>query len=111
MSNIDLRNKLTNRFKISQEQELERQKHRLNKVITSGLLGSALKGGSHVRSPSVNTISSDDSILSDSHQKTKKKKKKDSDSDISVEQGIEYNIVFPSSTKLTKCVSFNLCRK
>lgn len=78
-----------NRFKVSQEQELERQKNRLNKVKTSGILGSALKGGGYERSPSVNSISSDDSILSDSRQKKKKKKKKGSDSDVSSEPGIE----------------------
>lgn len=77
------------RLRISQEQELERQKNRLIKAKTSGILGSALKGGGHERSPSVNSISSDDSILSDSRQKKKKKKKMGSDSDAVSEEGIK----------------------
>lgn len=78
----DLRNKLMNRFKSTQEIELERQKNRLKKVRSSGILGLALKGG-RSRSPSINTISSDDSIFDAGPKKKKKKKlkkKKDGDS-------------------------------
>lgn len=72
---IDLRNKLMNRFKNTQEIELERQKNRVKKVRSSGILGLALKGRLS-RSPSVNTISSDDSIFNAGGPKKKKKKKK-----------------------------------
>lgn len=51
---------------------MERQKTRLMLAKSSGLLGAALKAGAH--SPSVTSISSDDSVLSDSRQKKKKKK-------------------------------------
>lgn len=71
----DLRNKLMNRFKSSQEIELERQKNRVKKVRNSGILGLALKGG-RSRSPSVNTISSDDSVFNAGPKKKKKKKLK-----------------------------------
>lgn len=70
----DLRNKLMNRFKSTQEIELERQKNRVKKVRNSGILGLALKGG-RSRSPSVNTISSDDSVFNAGGSKKKKKKK------------------------------------
>lgn len=71
----DLRNKLMNRFKNTQEIELERQKNRVKKVRSSGILGLALKGG-RSRSPSVNTISSDDSMFGAGPKKKKKKKLK-----------------------------------
>lgn len=72
LGTIDLRNKLMNRFKSTQEIELERQKNRVKKVRNSGILGLALKGG-RSRSPSINTISSDDSVFN-SNPKNKKKK-------------------------------------
>lgn len=88
---IDLRNKLMNRFKNTQEIELERQKNRVKKVRSSGILGLALKGG-RSRSPSVNTISSDDSVFNAGPKKKKKKKLKkkndgDSSSSSSSEEG------------------------
>lgn len=79
VSKMDLRNKLMTKYKTTQEQELERQKNRLKKVKSSGILGSALKGENY-RSPSINSISTDDSVLSDSQQKKKKKKKKQQES-------------------------------
>lgn len=75
LGTIDLRNKLMNRFKSTQEIELERQKNRVKKVRNTGILGLALKGG-RSRSPSVNTISSDDSVLNANAKKKKKKKLK-----------------------------------
>lgn len=68
----DLRNKLVTRFKTSHEEDVERQRNRLMLAKSSGLLEAALKAGE--RSPSVTSISSDDSVLSDSRQKKKKKK-------------------------------------
>lgn len=70
---FDLRNKLISKVKSASEQELERQKNRLKKY-RSGMI---LNRGSRERSPSVNSISSCDSILSD--KETRKKRKKDSD--------------------------------
>lgn len=80
---FDLRNKLISRVKTVQEQELERLKNRVKKAKTGSILGSALIQGN--RSPSVNSISSDDSILNDSAQH-KRKKKRLSDSDLSLEE-------------------------
>lgn len=97
-SKIDLRNKLMSKYKITQEQELERQKNRLKKVKSGGILGSALKGENY-RSPSINSISSDDSILSDTQQKKKRKKKKkkhkgsSDSSSSSSEQGTYFNTI------------------
>lgn len=77
----DLRNKLMNRFKNTQEIELERQKNRVKKVRNSGILGLALKGN-RSRSPSVNSISSDDNVFNAGPKKKKKKKlKKRNDGD------------------------------
>lgn len=78
---FDLRNKLINKVKSATEQELERQKSRLKKY-KSGIL---LNRGSKERSPSINSISSDDSILSD-NPSSKKKRKKNDESDISLEE-------------------------
>lgn len=74
---FDLRNKLVKRVKSAQEQELERQKNRVKKVKTGSILGSALTCAK--RSPSVNSISSDDNVLSDSHKKNKKTRRSDSE--------------------------------
>lgn len=79
MKSFDLRNKLISKVKTVQEQELERQKNRVQKCKAGSILGSALDH-SKQRSPSVNSISSDDSILSDKNPSKKKKRKKDSDS-------------------------------
>lgn len=74
---FDLRNKLMKRVKTAQEEELERQKNRVKKVKTDSILGSALTTAK--RSPSVNLISSDDSLLSDSNRKSRKTRRSDSD--------------------------------
>lgn len=79
MKSFDLRNKLISKVKTVQEQELERQKNRVQKCKAGSILGSALDH-SKQRSPSVNSISSDDSILSDKNPTKKKKRKKNSDS-------------------------------
>lgn len=72
MGKGDLRNKLVTKFKTSHEEDVERQRNRLMLAKSSGLLEAALKAGD--RSPSVTSISSGDSVLSDSKQKKKKKK-------------------------------------
>lgn len=79
MKSFDLRNKLISKVKTVQEQELERQKNRVKKCKAGSILGSALDH-SKQRSPSINSISSDDSILSDKNASKKKKRKKDSES-------------------------------
>lgn len=78
---FDLRNKLINKVKSATELELERQKSRLKKY-KSGII---LNRSSKERSPSVNSISSDDSVLSD-NALAKKKRKKIDQSDISFEE-------------------------
>lgn len=78
---FDLRNKLITKVKSASEQELERQKSRLKKY-KSGII---LSRGSKERSPSINSISSDDSILSD-NPSSKKKRKKVDQSDLSYEE-------------------------
>lgn len=78
---FDLRNKLINKVKSASEQELERQKSRLKKY-KSGII---LNRSSKERSPSVNSISSDDSVLSD-NALAKKKRKKNDQSDMSFEE-------------------------
>lgn len=77
LKSFDLRNKLISRVKSVQEQELERQKNRIKKYKSGILLGKSLDG-SKERSPSVNSISSDDSVLSDKLSKKKKKKRNNS---------------------------------
>lgn len=76
----DLRSKLVGKYKAVQEQELEKVKHRLKKAKTSGILESVLKkaGQRQDRSPSVNSISSDDddSVLNGGHPKSKKMTRK-----------------------------------
>lgn len=82
----DLRNKLIKRYKSTKEQELQKQKKRLEKTRDKSswasilLLTGAGKGSStNSRSPSINSISSNDSILSDPSKSTgplKKRKKK-----------------------------------
>lgn len=73
MGKGDLRNKLVTKFKTSHEEDVERQRNRLMLAKSSGLLEAALKANGR-RSPSVTSISSDDSVLSDNKQKKKKKK-------------------------------------
>lgn len=68
-------------MKSATEQELERQKSRVKKYKA----GIMVTRGSQERSPSVNSISSDDSVLSD-NPPTKKKRKKDADSELSLEE-------------------------
>ena len=78
---FDLRNKLINKVKSATEQELERQKSRVKKYKA----GIIVTRGSQDRSPSVNSISSDDSVLSD-NPPSKKKRKKSAESDVSFEE-------------------------
>lgn len=90
----DLRNKLVVKYKEAQEEELQKVKKRLNKAKTSGILESVLKGSggggaANNRSPSVNSISSDDSVFSDSHAKIKKKSKKKGDGSSSLSESAE----------------------
>lgn len=91
LKSFDLRNKLISKVKSVQEQELERQKNRVKKYKSGKLLGKALERSSKERSPSVNSISSDDSILSD--KVAKKKKKKTDESELSVEDEVRKGIV------------------
>lgn len=77
---FDLRDKLISKVKSAQEQELERQKNRVKKYKSNSVLGSALDK-SHDRSPSMNLISSDESILSDSTSASIEKKRKRSESE------------------------------
>lgn len=76
---FDLRNKLINKVKSATEQELERQKSRVKKYKA----GIIVTRGSQERSPSVNSISSDDSVLSDN---PKKKRKRSAESEISLDE-------------------------
>lgn len=78
---FDLRNKLINKVKSATEQELERQKSRIKKY-KSGIM---VNSNSKERSPSVNSISSDESILSD-NVPSKKNRKRNEESDISLEE-------------------------
>lgn len=71
-TSIDLRNKLIKKVKTEQEQEWERQKHRVKRYKSN--VSKNQKDGSNDRSPSVNSISSDDSVLSDRSPKKKEKK-------------------------------------
>lgn len=71
---FDLRNKLISRVKSATEQEFERQKNRIKKYKS----GIVIDRNSKERSPSVNSISSGDSVLSDT---PRKKRKKDDESD------------------------------
>lgn len=80
LKTFDLRNKLITKVKSLSEQELERQKSRVKKYKS----GIVLDRGSRERSPSVNSISSDDSILSDKPS-TKKKRKKNDESEPSID--------------------------
>lgn len=76
-TSFDLRNKLISKVKSAQEQELERQKNRVKKYKSNTVLGTMLDK-SNERSPSMNLISSDESMLSDSSSdsSTEKKPKK-----------------------------------
>lgn len=74
---FDLRNKLMCKVKSASEQELERQKNRLKKYRS----GIVLDRGSNERSPSINSISSDEFSISSDKPLTKKKRKKNDNSD------------------------------
>lgn len=97
LKTFDLRNKLISKVKSVSEQELERQKNRLKKYKS----GIVIKRSSKERSPSVNSISSDDSILSDKPS-TKKKRKKNNGSDASVDEEVtgELKIDFDYKKKI-----------
>lgn len=84
LKSFDLRNKLITKVKSASEQELERQKSRLKKYRSGIVLSRGSKERS--RSPSVNSISSGESILSDKPT-VKKKRKKDDQSDPSLDEG------------------------
>lgn len=71
-ASIDLRNKLIKKVKTEQEKEWERQKHRVKKYKSNESKNQ--QDGEHERSPSVNSISSDESILSDRSPKKKERK-------------------------------------
>lgn len=68
----DLRNKIITKVKTVQEEEFERQKKRIKRYRTN--ISKTEKHNPDNRSPSVNSISSDDSILSDSSRKKKAKR-------------------------------------
>lgn len=78
---FDLRNKLINKVKSATEQELERQKSRVKKYKA----GIMMTRGSQERSPSVNSISSDDSVLSD-NPPSKKKRKRSAEPNVSLDE-------------------------
>lgn len=71
---FDLRNKLISKVKSATEEELERQKNRLKK-FKAGAVKDNERDVSKERSPSVNSISSDDSVLSDKPSSKKKKRR------------------------------------
>ena len=83
LKTFDLRNKLITKVKSMSEQELEKQKSRVKKYKS----GIVLDRGSKERSPSVNSISSDESILSDKPS-TKKKRKKNNESEASIDEEV-----------------------
>ncbi|XP_037924253.1 A-kinase anchor protein 17B isoform X3 [Hermetia illucens] len=73
----DLRNKLASKYKTAQEELLNKQRSKVKEVKgRTGLLPLIDKNKLEDRSPSINSISSDDSVLSDSHQANKTKKKR-----------------------------------
>lgn len=76
-----MRNKLINKVKSATEQELERQKSRVKKYKA----GIMMTRGSQERSPSVNSISSDDSVLSD-NPPSKKKRKRSAEPNVSLDE-------------------------
>lgn len=71
-TSVDLRNKLIKKVKTEQEQEWERQRHRVKRYKSN--VTKHQKNDDNDRSPSVNSISSDDSILSDRSPKKREKK-------------------------------------
>lgn len=86
---FDLRDKLISKVKSVQEQELERQKNRLKKYKTGITLDKVnqMDRSSKERSPSINSISSDDIDLIDEPMKRKKKKRNESEaSDAEIEK-------------------------
>lgn len=85
--NFDLRDKLMDKYKNSSEKEYKKMQDRLQKAKDGNLIKNYLgtsSGGTSghkritksSRSPSINSISSNDSILSDTDEKKKSKKKK-----------------------------------
>lgn len=104
---FDLRDKLISKVKSVQEQELERQKNRLKKY-KSGVAVNKVKGSPRDRSPSVNSISSDDIVLSDESSKKKRKKKiKSDESDEETHKG-EFVQFIPKCVACFKIIFYNL---
>lgn len=78
LSNMDLRNKIITKYRTAHEQEYEKLKSKVKTVKDKDTIKNAL---SHKeRSLSITSISSNDSILSDSNHKKKHKKKNSSSS-------------------------------
>ncbi|XP_050089369.1 A-kinase anchor protein 17A [Anopheles aquasalis] len=80
ISSASGRQKKANKLKLAQEKELEKMRLRLKQAKDGCVLKQVLSTGTGLkvdrsRSPSINTISSDDSILSDTPRKAKKKRK------------------------------------
>ncbi|XP_049538323.1 A-kinase anchor protein 17A-like [Anopheles darlingi] len=80
ISSASGRQKKANKLKQAQEKELEKMRLRLKQAKDGSVLKQVLSTGTGLkvdrsRSPSINTISSDDSILSDTPRKAKKKRK------------------------------------
>ncbi|GAB0086659.1 uncharacterized protein DMENIID0001_007600 [Sergentomyia squamirostris] len=80
----DLRKKLVTRYVSTHEEELEKRREKLKKVRDDVILEDLVKR--HSRSPSIDTISSNDSILSTGSAKKKKKLKKARKSSTSSEE-------------------------
>ncbi|XP_059611554.1 A-kinase anchor protein 17A [Phlebotomus argentipes] len=71
----DLRKKLVSRYKNTHEEELEKRREKLKKVRDDVILQDLLVKG-RSRSPSIDTISSNDSVFSESSAKSASKRKK-----------------------------------
>uniref|UniRef100_A0A1B0DIZ1 Uncharacterized protein n=1 Tax=Phlebotomus papatasi TaxID=29031 RepID=A0A1B0DIZ1_PHLPP len=71
----DLRKKLVSRYKSTHEEELEKRREKLKKVRDDVILQDLLVKG-RSRSPSIDTISSNDSVFSDTSTKSGNRKKK-----------------------------------
>lgn len=78
LSNNDLRNKIITKYKSAHEEEYAKLKDKVNKVKDKDIIKNALS--TKDRSLSITSISSNDSILSDSHKKKHKKKRSSSTS-------------------------------
>lgn len=76
LNSADLRNKLITKVKTVQEQEWERQKHRVKRYKSN--ISKNEQNVPENRSPSVNSISSDDSVLSDISANKKGNRKRNS---------------------------------